>query len=57
MKWEYKVVFTYDYRHVENEFNKLGLEGWELVSVRVGKYVDDTLIVFKRRLIESPTTR
>ena len=42
--WEYKVTF----RLVEDELNKLGAEGWELVAIQ-SPDIDNTLLYFRRR--------
>lgn len=43
MKWEYKVV-VWDLNTFQDYMNKLGLEGWELVTT------DENYLYFKRPL-------
>jgi len=44
MKWEYKELSVGIIKSSTDSFNKLGLEGWELVSV------DNGMAYFKREL-------
>jgi hypothetical protein len=46
-KWEYKILYS---RWDEQEFNRLGFEGWELVSITVNSHDQgaDYTAVFKR---------
>lgn len=49
MKWEYKQAFDLD----EKSLNKIGFDGWELVSVTAhrGSYIKNfTEYIFKRLL-------
>lgn len=54
MKWEYKEVYI-DFYFVEQELNKLGQEGWELMSFdmdennNVGLDYAAHKAIFKRR--------
>lgn len=45
-KWEYKIISQF----LEEAFNKLGAEGWELVGIAMdGSLRDGEKAVFKRR--------
>lgn len=32
-KWEYKLLWTKGYKTLEDELNKLGQQGWEMVGM------------------------
>lgn len=38
MRWIYKTALKTDYPEMARELDKLGLEGWELVSVTQSRY-------------------
>lgn len=50
-KFEYKRVTVEQGHLLEEEFNKLGQEGWELVNVDVGKL--SYFAIFKREIVKS----
>ena len=51
-KWEYKTVSESD-RLNDEKLNKLGQEGWELVTIwRQGNHLGNRNWVFKREIIE-----
>jgi Domain of unknown function (DUF4177) len=55
MKWEYKVVFLAENKgyavlapKLENELNKLGVDGWEFVGITGNSMVAAHTVVLKR---------
>lgn len=60
-KWEYKVIFEPFYKNsFESLFNKLGEEGWEMVSLgtirwNIGEFA--SLFVFKRKKREEESKK
>lgn len=53
MKWEYKVLileFTYPPSGPEQEFNRLGEEGWELCGLKLES--NRWTVIFKRFRVE-----
>ncbi len=58
MKWEYKTLKhdassflgRLDAQGLQDQFNGLGQEGWELVSTFENRETRDILVIFKRPL-------
>jgi len=46
VRWEYKVILSVKYSLIEEETNKLGAQGWELVAVNG----NGPSMYFKRKL-------
>lgn len=54
MKWEYKIIvleYTYPPHGPEEEFNRLGQDGWELVQVKFES--SRWTVILKRFIIEN----
>lgn len=50
-QWEYKILANFSLWSAEDELNKLGEEGWELVTVRQDPFNNlNEYAVFKRPL-------
>jgi hypothetical protein len=48
-RWEYLAThINIAECNLDQELNKLGSEGWEMVSHRIGKYAWDHHFIFKR---------
>lgn len=52
-RYEYKTIECVDAEDMDKEWlNKLGAEGWELVSSKGGGFWEDVTFIFKRRKYE-----
>ena len=48
-KWEYKVVYNeFPSKHAEDDLNKFGAEGWELVAINIAGLSNRGRFTFKR---------
>jgi hypothetical protein len=54
MKWEYKILSEDYSAKLENLFDRLGDEGWELVAISVREFTEfaDNIKAFFKRPIE-----
>ena len=51
-RWEYKVMYDDSMpsmRRIEGELNRLGSEGWEVISAGSGNATADSFIILKRK--------
>ena len=48
-KWEYKVIYNeFPSQRAEDDLNKLGAEGWELVAINIAGLSNRGRFTFKR---------